>query len=658
MKKGSFRLISAFTVVFLRSAITIGGSVDPTDSMINKEPVLSTSVEKPKGFTNFITRSGDKLMDGGAPFRFIGVNNMDAFTCQDQGWLLATAFEQEDYLKTLVDMGAAAVRTYVFSVKGGLIGGTNLPYHYGGPGIYNEAAFVAVDRWLTLCNEYGIRTTLGFICNMNFFGGVPEFAGFRGKSGSEFYTDATVISDFKNYINYIVNRTNTLSGVIYKNDKAILCWETGNELNPTETWTTNIAAYIKSLDANHLVMDGGGWNRTTYGGGANGSGFSSLVLADPNVDIVTKHYYTCLVGNDYASACNSDRNFSMGKKPFIVGEFGINRTPYFHSLMDTVIANGTAGAWLWAMKGHAPNGGFYWHTENSGMLMDDIVYPGFSATSHNNDEINVVNLLREHGYGIRGQSVPAMAVPAAPAILPSSLVSAIKWQGSAGAQSYIIERATTSGGPFVQIASGVLDSGKPYVPYNDAPNGGSHFYRMKAVNTSGTSGVSAVFQVPPAPPHMVDELSDYSKMYSHTANLIFDGNHACSLGGDTSRLTRSTNTIENIVYHHTARNMVAFEMDTYYWNGESKVDMKIYTSPTGATYTEFVPAKNDLGGDWDRIKLSGSLLPVGTRYLKIEFRNTTLNNWNPQIGRISITYSGGSTATPPSTPTATGTPTP
>ena len=178
------------------------------------------------------------------------------------------------------------------------------------------------------------------------------------------------------------------------------------------------------------------------------------------------------------------------------------------------------------------------------------------------------------------------------------------------------------------------------------PNGGSHFYRMKAVNTSGTSGVSSVFQVPPAPPSMVDELNDYSKMYSHTANLIFDGSNASSLGGDTSRLTRSTNTIENIVYHNTLRNMVSFEVDTYYWNGESKVDMKIYTSPTGAIYTEFVPVKNDLGGDWDRIKLSGSLLPVGTRYLKVEFRNTTVNNWNPQIGRMFINYSGGSTATP------------
>jgi len=43
-------------------------------------------------------------------------------------------------------------------------------------------------------------------------------------------------------------------------EPAILAWETGNELpNPPTAWSARISAYIKSLDSNHLVLDG------TYG---------------------------------------------------------------------------------------------------------------------------------------------------------------------------------------------------------------------------------------------------------------------------------------------------------------------------------------------------------------------------------------------------------
>jgi len=92
--------------------------------------------------------------------------------------------------------------------------------------------------------------------NWKWHGGRAEYAGFRGKNRDDFWTDPQLIADFQETIRFVLMRTNTFTGVRYCDDQAILCWETGNEISPTTAWTREIARYIKSLDTNHLVMDG------------------------------------------------------------------------------------------------------------------------------------------------------------------------------------------------------------------------------------------------------------------------------------------------------------------------------------------------------------------------------------------------------------------
>ena len=80
-----------------------------------------------------------------------------------------------------------------------------------------------------------------------------------------FYTSDTIKTWFKNYVRMIIERTNTVTGIAYRDEPAILAWELGNELrNPSVggadalvQWTGEMATYIKQLDANHLVADGG-----------------------------------------------------------------------------------------------------------------------------------------------------------------------------------------------------------------------------------------------------------------------------------------------------------------------------------------------------------------------------------------------------------------
>ena len=46
----------------------------------------------------------------------------------------------------------------------------------------------------------------------------------------EFYTNPTIIQDFKNYIEHLVTHKNPYTGLTYAEDPTIAMYETGNEL--------------------------------------------------------------------------------------------------------------------------------------------------------------------------------------------------------------------------------------------------------------------------------------------------------------------------------------------------------------------------------------------------------------------------------------------
>ena len=114
-------------------------------------------------------------------------------------------------------------------------------------------------------NKYGIRVIIPFIDNWSWFGGVTEFAAFRGMQHNDFFYDVTLKADFKELIRKVLTRINTVNGLAYKEDPIILAWQLGNELcllNNTSrdavpvAWTVEMSDFIKSLDGNHLIMDG------------------------------------------------------------------------------------------------------------------------------------------------------------------------------------------------------------------------------------------------------------------------------------------------------------------------------------------------------------------------------------------------------------------
>ena len=273
-------------------------------------------------FRNFITVRGDQLMDGDKPFRFISFNIPNLLIVEDNvpfaetnAWRLPDEFELQDALATVRQMGGTVVRTYSIPVWRSNDPPAESSYVLG-VDKYNENAFRTLDLALKLANENGVRLIIPLVNNWKWQGGRGEYAGFRGKTADDFWTDPQLIADFERTIRFVLLRTNTLTGVRYCDDKAILCWETGNELSCPPSWTHEIARYIKSLDHNHLVMDG-----------VNGGRLRPDSLSDPDVDIVTTHHYPSSgCEKTFAELIRENWAMAKGKKPYVVGEFGFVST--------------------------------------------------------------------------------------------------------------------------------------------------------------------------------------------------------------------------------------------------------------------------------------------------------------------------------------------
>jgi hypothetical protein len=429
-------------------------------------------------FDHFITREGDQIKEGPNVFRFISYNVPGMTVVEDPSWHLVDPWEQEDVLKTISQIGGRVIRVYTLSIKN-LKNPASMKWHIYGPRKYGEDLFRCLDKMLQLCNVHGIRVIIPFIDRWDWWGGIDAFRAFR--HASSFYQDPQVKQDFKDLITDVLNRVNTFTGVKYKDDKAILAWETGNELNCPSAWTAEIAAHIKSVDSNHLVMDG------HYGIDINS-------LRNPNIDIVSNHYYPDS-GRSYADRCRMDRKIASGFKAFFVGEFGISNTKMYQDLLDEVIADGTIGALIWSLRPHNKDGGYYKHHEGSTSFYS-YHWPGFPENNGYN-ELAVVNLMKEKAYRIQSRAPPPIPAPETPTMLSTTSVLSLNWRGSVGGRSYDIARALKPEGEWSIVGNNVSDCKQietegPLFRDTTAQPGTQYYYRVRAKNEAGTSDWSNV----------------------------------------------------------------------------------------------------------------------------------------------------------------------
>jgi len=158
-----------------------------------------------------------------------------------------------------------------------------------------------------------------------------------------FYTNSKAQKMMNDHIKKVINRKNSISGELYKDDPTIMAWQLSNEPRAYDaqevfiSWTRKTSAYIKALDANHLVCLGAERNTASKDAGVDVFRDNN----DPNVDYITMHiwpqnwgwfepsqgekvYQEALQKVDAYWAAHIVAAKSL-KKPIVLEEFGIAR---------------------------------------------------------------------------------------------------------------------------------------------------------------------------------------------------------------------------------------------------------------------------------------------------------------------------------------------
>lgn len=230
-----------------------------------------------------------------------------------------------------------------------------------GPGEYNEDLWLGLDF---LLSEMAKRNITGVMVMGNFWtwsGGFPQYLKWAGQGeipfpqeegtswddfinySKQFYVNEKAQKMMDNHIEKTINRKNSITGTLYKNDPTIMSWQLANEPRGYDTpgefraWTKKTAAFIKNLDKNHMVCLGTEGNTPNVAAGIN-------VLKDndnPNIDYITMHiwaqnwgWFNPTQGEEvFQEAIKKTDNYwadhvAVAKKlqkPIVLEEFGIAR---------------------------------------------------------------------------------------------------------------------------------------------------------------------------------------------------------------------------------------------------------------------------------------------------------------------------------------------
>jgi mannan endo-1,4-beta-mannosidase len=255
------------------------------------------------------------------------------------------------------------------------------PFRFA-PGEWNEEAFTHLDRVLAEAARNNIRVQL---CLVNWWrdtGGVTQYLRWAGvgeaaderqpfginvERAMEFYTNETTRRLYREHVERIVTRRNTVTGVLYKDDPTIFSYELINEgqaptgrTHERRAWVEEMSALIKSLDPHHLVASGSWGYRNAYERRAwlEEQSLPTLDFVDihnyPRDDLDTFVASPAALGEFIENRAAA--SFSLNK-PLVMGEFGMvpegyegfSQADWFRAYFEHSARAGAAGAIFWIL---------------------------------------------------------------------------------------------------------------------------------------------------------------------------------------------------------------------------------------------------------------------------------------------------------------------
>jgi len=355
--------------------------------------------------SDFITIQNNQFIKNGQPYYYIGTNFWAAMNLgiANNPTYQARLIRELDHLQSL---GINNLRIMAASEGPDSEPWRMVPALQPELGKYNEDLLKGLDFLLV---EMAKRNMVAVLCLNNMWpwsGGFAQYVNWatgetipypppaeHGKwlkymnFSARFFKNQAAQTAYFNHIKVIINRTNSISNIPYKTDPTIMSWQLANEPRAIisnwkyRKWIKKTAAFIKTLDTNHLVSIGSEGNAFVP--------FSSKFRKEhriKNIDYATMHIWIQNWGwyNPTKPDKTYDKSLRKAKKyiekhivlaeklkmPVVLEEFGIARdlesyvatSPtsyrdnYYQAIFDLIYQSAKkgqpiAGANFWAWGG-------------------------------------------------------------------------------------------------------------------------------------------------------------------------------------------------------------------------------------------------------------------------------------------------------------------
>ncbi len=313
------------------------------------EPVTPTNaLTSSPAASRFVTARDGKFWLEGESYYFVGANFW-------QGMNLGMDGEGGDRVRLVAELdrlqqlGVTNLRIMASSE-----GPDTEPYRMRpalmtAPGDYNQAVLDGLDYMLAQMDERGMQAVMVLTNYWHWSGGMAQYVSWQDGTAipypgdwgafmdysAQFYDCRECQAWYRGHIAMLINHTNPYTGLVYRDDPTIFSWELANEPRryPLE-WINDTAAYIKSLDPNHMVTTGSEgsppWEQQDF----------QETHAGADIDYATIHiwpqnwgWYDPADPGSYAEAeadaleylqAHADLSAALGK-PLVLEEFGLAR---------------------------------------------------------------------------------------------------------------------------------------------------------------------------------------------------------------------------------------------------------------------------------------------------------------------------------------------
>jgi mannan endo-1,4-beta-mannosidase len=276
-----------------------------------------------------------------------------------------------------------------------------------------ENGLERLDYVLAAAAQHDIKLIVVLLNNWRAFGGIDQYLMWFGRSlHHEFFTAPELKQAYRDWVRHVIGRRNTVNGRLYRDDPTVFAWELANEprckggnsfdansgwdKRTLTGWASEMSAYVKSLDANHLVsvgdegfLDAGGAHWAYQ---ANDGVDHAALTALPAIDFGTFHLYP----EDWHTPENFSEQWILDHlqvarelgKPTILEEYGMKvsrtrgtlgeinrgwaeRHDAYQRWNELTLTHGGNAALPWMLAGNAENGARYPDYDSFAFYRDD-----------------------------------------------------------------------------------------------------------------------------------------------------------------------------------------------------------------------------------------------------------------------------------------------